>query len=99
MDGKNIMDLVLESARDLKFDKVTMHDLEALALPEVKPLSPSQIKSIRIKANVSQNVMSKYLNVSPSTYQKWERGDVIPRGGNLKLLTLAYRHGLEAIAA
>ncbi|MBN4054721.1 helix-turn-helix domain-containing protein [Nitrospira defluvii] len=99
MDGKSIMEVVLESARDLKFDKVTMHELEALALPEVKPLTPKQIKSIRTKAKVSQNVMAKCLNVSPSTYQKWERGVVTPRGGNLKLLTLAYRHGLEAIAA
>ncbi len=99
MDGKSIMDVVLESAKDLKFDKVTMHELEALSLPEVKPLTPKQIKSIRDKAKVSQNVMAKFLNVSPSTYQKWERGEVVPRGGNLKLLTLAYRHGLKAIAA
>lgn len=98
MDGKSIMEVVLESAKDLKFDKVTMHELEALALPKVRDLSSKQIKSIRERAKVSQNVMAKYLNVSPSTYQKWERGEVIPKGGNLKLLNLVYKRGLEAIA-
>jgi putative transcriptional regulator len=53
---------------------------------------------MRISEHVSQGVMARYLNVSPSTYQKWERGEVIPSGGNLKLLNLAYRNGLECIA-
>jgi len=92
------MESVIESAKDLKFDKVTMHELEALALPEVKELSPREIKKIRDNANISQNIMAKYLNVSPSTYQKWERGEVSPNGGNLKLLNLAYVGGLEAIS-
>jgi len=90
MDGKKILDVVLESAKEMKFDKVTMHEIETLALPEVKQLTPKEIKLIRDKAHVSQHVMAKYLNVSPSTYQKWERGEVTPKGGNLKLLNLAY---------
>jgi len=98
MDGKNIMDVVIESAKDLKFDKVTMHELEALALPEVKKLTPQEIKKIRERANISQNVMAKYLNVNPLTYQKWERGEVVPSGGNLKLLNLVYAGGLKAIS-
>lgn len=44
---------------------------------------------MRIKEKVSQAVMTKILNVAPSTYQKWERGEVHPKGGNLKLLRLA----------
>lgn len=98
MDGKSIMEVVLESAKDLKFGKVTMRELEALSLPKVKDLTPKQIKGIRDRARVSQNIMAKYLNVSPSTYQKWERGEVAPKGGNLKLLTLVYKRGLDAIA-
>ena len=98
MDGKSIMDTVLESAKDLKFDKITMHELEALSLPEVKIISPKQMRRIRDREKVSQNVMAKFLNVSPSTYQKWERGEVVPRGANLKLLNLVHKRGLEAIA-
>lgn len=97
MAGKSLMDVALETGKDLKFDKVTMHQLEALAIPEIKVLTPEQIKRIRTRAGVSQNVMARYLNVSPSTYQKWERGEVTPHGGNLKLLNMAYRKGLEIL--
>jgi len=92
------MDVALETGKDLKFDQLTMRQLEALALPAVKILTPGQISRIRAKAGVSQNVMARYLNISPSTYQKWERGEITPQGGNLKLLNIAYRKGLEALA-
>ena len=92
------MDVALETGKDLKFDQLTMRQLEALALPEVKILTPGQISRIRAQAGVSQNVMARYLNISSSTYQKWERGEITPQGGNLKLLNIAYRKGLEALA-
>lgn len=98
MDRKTIMEVVLESSRNMKFDKVTMHELEALSLPEVKPITPVQMRKIRQREKVSQNVMAKFLNVSPSTYQKWERGEVTPTGANLKLLNLVSKRGLESIA-
>jgi putative transcriptional regulator len=41
--------------------------------------------------------MAKILNVTPSTYQKWERGEIHPKGANLKLLRLAYAHGIQYI--
>lgn len=92
------IDTAIETARDLKLDKVTLRDIEALGLPEIIELSPQQIKRMRTKAQVSQHVMAKYLNVSPSIYQKWERGEITPSGGNMKLLNLVYRKGLDAIA-
>lgn len=98
MNNKTIMHTILEAANDMHFDKVTMHELEALALPEVKELTPKQIASMRKKEKVSQNVMAKFLNISPSTYQKWERGEVTPTGGNMKLLNLVYKGGLNSIA-
>ena len=98
MRRKSLMDIALETGKDLKLDKVTMRELEALSLPSVKQLSPTQIKHIRTRAGVSQNVMAVYLNVSPSTYQKWERGEIMPCGGNLKLLNMAYKNGLEALS-
>lgn len=92
------IDIAIETARDLKLDKVTLREIEALGLPEVVELTPQQIKRMRTRAHVSQQVMAKYLNVSPSIYQKWERGEVTPSGGNMKLLNLVHRKGLEAIA-
>lgn len=92
-----LLKVAANTAKDLRLDTVTLRDIDDLALPQVKKLTPRQIKSIRVKAHVSQGVMARYLNISSSTYQKWERGEVVPSGGNLKLLNLAYRHGLEGI--
>jgi len=91
------MEAALEIAQDFCFDKATMKQIEDLAIPEVKPLTPKQILKIRIKANCSQGIMAKFLNVNPSTYQKWERGEVIPSGAPLKLLNLAYGKGIQVL--
>lgn len=93
-----LLETAIDTAKDLKLGTITLREIEALALPEVIELSPKQIKAIRSKAHVSQGIMARYLNVSPSTYQKWERGEVVPSGGNLKLLNLAFRNGLACIA-
>jgi len=66
-------------------------------LSEIKELEPEEIKAMRSKENLSQSVMARILNVTPSTYQKWERGEVHPKGANLKLLRLAFDHGIQYI--
>jgi len=73
-----MINTAIETARDLKLDKVTFREIEALGLRKVVQLTPQQIKRLRSNAHVSQRVMAKYLNVSPSIYQKWERGEVSP---------------------
>ena len=69
------LDAALEVAHDFRFDKATIKEIEDLAIPEVKPMSPDKIRLMRLQANCSQGIMAKYLNVNPSTYQKWERGE------------------------
>ena len=71
--------------------------LPKLVLSEIKSLQPSEIKKTRLREKVSQAVMAKILNVTPSTYQKWERGEVHPKGANLKLLWLVHNHGIDYI--
>jgi len=66
---------MLETARDLRLDAITIKEIEMLNISEVKELEAQEIKKMRIKEKVSQAVMAKILNVTPSTYQKWERGD------------------------
>ena len=88
---------MLETAYDLDLNQVTIKEIEILGLNEIKDLDPSEIKTMRAKEKLSQTVMAKILNVTPSTYQKWERGEVHPRGTNLKLLRLAYDHGIAYI--
>ena len=97
MSRSKIIDILAKTAADLGVNTVTIREIEALNLKEVKPLSPRKIKRIRMSGKLSQAVMAKILNVTPSTYQKWERGEVTPRGANLKLLCLANDHGVEYI--
>jgi putative transcriptional regulator len=97
MSKSNIISAMLETAHDLELSQVTIRELETLGLGEVEELEPTEIKAMRSKEKMSQSVMAKILNVTPSTYQKWERGEVHPKGANLKLLRLAYDHGIGYI--
>ena len=97
MSKSNIIDAMLETAHDLGLSQVTIKEIETLGLSQVEELNPSEIKAMRSKEKISQSVMARILNVTPSTYQKWERGEVHPKGANLKLLRLAYDHGINYI--
>ena len=94
-----IINAMLETAKDLKMDSITIKEIEVLNLSEIKLLQPSEIKKTRLREKVSQSVMARILNVTPSTYQKWERGEVHPKGANLKLLWLVHNHGIDYILA
>ena len=97
MSKSDIISAMMETAQDLGLSQVTIKEIETLGLNDVEDLDPSEIKAMRSKEKVSQSVMARILNVTPSTYQKWERGEVHPRGANLKLLRLAYDHGVSYI--
>ena len=97
MNKSDIIGAMLETAHDLGLSQVTIKEIETLGLSEIKELEPEEIKAMRSKENLSQSVMARILNVTPSTYQKWERGEVHPKGANLKLLRLAFDHGIQYI--
>ncbi len=79
-------------------DAMTMREFDALCLPPVKHYTPTQIKRLRTRYKASQAVFAAFLNLSPSTVQKWEQGQKKPNGPSLKLLNLVDVHGLEALA-
>ena len=79
-------------------DSKTMREFDQACLTPVLELSPATIRRIRTKASVSQAVFAAHLNVTTGVVSKWERGEKQPRGPAAKLLTLAARHGLDAIA-
>jgi putative transcriptional regulator len=99
--AKRILETVHETARGLHEAGVmntrTMREFDALCLQPVKTLSAAQIKRLRTRLRVSQAVFAAYLNTSPSTVQKWERGEKKPNGPSLKLLNLVERKGLEVL--
>jgi putative transcriptional regulator len=91
-----------ETAQDLAdielIDALTMREFDALCLPPVQDYTADQIKSLRLRCRASQAVFAAYLNTSPSTVQKWERGEKHPNGPSLKLLNLVERKGLDVLA-
>jgi putative transcriptional regulator len=97
-----IKDAVHETAKDLHdaglMDGVTLREFDALCLPPVKDLTPSQIRQLRRRCNVSQAVFAAYMNVGKTTVQHWEQGHKKPKGTSMKLLDIVDRKGLEALA-
>ena len=99
MLGMTILEVVHEMAKDLYevggIDAVTMREFDVLCLPEVKELSPKEIKNLRMREKASQPVFAKLLNISPSTVKQWEQGNKQPRGASLKLLNIVAERGLS----
>lgn len=77
-------------------DEITMKNIDNLCLPDVKEYTPEKIVSIRKKLRLSQAALASVFNVSPSTVQKWERGNKKPTGASQKLFDIIERKGLEA---
>ena len=98
----SILGVIHETAQGLHeagvMDTKTMREFDALCLPQVQVYSAEQIKRIRLRNQASQAVFAAYLNTSPSTVQKWERGQKKPNGPSLKLLNLVDQKGLEVLA-
>lgn len=98
---KSILDTVHETAQGLHksgvIDDVTMKTFDAMCLPKVKALSPSDIKHIRKKEKVSQKVFALCLNTSASTIRQWEQGDKKPAGISLKMLHLVKERGINIL--
>ncbi|MEC8377011.1 MAG: DNA-binding transcriptional regulator [Pseudomonadota bacterium] len=96
-----ILDVVHSTARNLKkagvMDVQTMHQFDALCLPEIEYYDAARIKAIRESAKVSQAVFAAYLNTTPSTIKQWEQGAKTPRGTSLKLLNLVAQKGLDVL--
>ncbi len=76
----------------------TMRKFDKGCLTQITALSPTEIVELRHHAGVSQSVFASYLNVTTGIVSKWERGEKHPAGPALKLLALARKKGLEAIA-
>jgi putative transcriptional regulator len=98
---KSILEVVHDSAKGLHqvglIDANTMRTFDRKCLPPIKDLTPKQIKTLRVKEQVSQPVFAAYLNISPSTVKQWESGEKHPHGASLKLLNVIAKRGLQGI--
>jgi len=78
-------------------DKTTLREFDVLTLPEVRELTPRQIRSLRARSKMSQAVFAAFLNTSVSTVQKWEIDEKTPSGPSLKLLNIIDQKGVDAL--
>jgi putative transcriptional regulator len=99
---------LLETARDMHksglmtktaHDKITMRHLGGSAVPKavIAAISGADIKAIREKANLSQAVFARFLNVTAGYVSQLERGDKTLTGPALVLLNVIRRKGIDAI--
>ena len=65
--------------------------------PAIEPLTPADIRRLRLRAHMSQAVFARYLNVSLGYVSQLERGAKRPAGTVLVLLNVIRRDGVEAI--
>ena len=97
-----IMAAIHETAEDFHSAGVmparTLREFDALCLTPVEPLTPAEIRALRVREAASQAVFAHYLNVSVGLVSKWERGEKRPQGSSLKLLTLVKEKGLNSVA-
>ncbi len=83
--GNTVQDL-LSSNLKTSFTEKELKEL-GVKIPKVK-MNAKDIKKIREKTKLSQNVFAKVLNVSSSSVKQWEQGKRIPSGSTKVLLEL-----------
>ncbi len=90
---KSIKDAVRTTVQDMltsgfksSFTKKELDNL-GIIIPGIS-MTPSQIKKIRQKTNLSQSVFAELLNVSLSSVRQWEQGARVPTGATKVLLEL-----------
>lgn len=97
---------MLETATDMHnsgvldqatYDKITMRHLGS-NVPKAMPVTAAQIRAIRERANMSQAVFARHLNLTVGYVSQLERGTKQPTGAALALLNIIKRKGMEAIS-
>jgi putative transcriptional regulator len=97
---------LLETAGDMRkaglmdkatHEKITLRHLRATGAPKVLPMTGPQIRAMRERAQLSQAVFARYLNLTVGYVSQLERGAKQPTGAALALLNVIKRKGIDAI--
>jgi len=91
--AKDMRDVGIMSGETYK--KITLRRLGPT--PKVPPVTGAQIRTMRERANLSQGVFARYLNVSTGYLSQLGRGVKVPNGPALALLNVIKRKGIEVI--
>jgi len=95
--AESIVMTVTDLSESGLIDEITMRNIKRLCLPEVKEYPPEKIAALRKRFRLSQSALARIFNISPSTVQKWERGNKKPTGASKKLFDIIERKGIEAV--
>jgi len=97
---------LLETADDMRrlgvvdaatHGKITLRHLGREANAVAEPITGDEIRSLRKRANLSQAVFARYLNLTVGYVSQLERGAKRPTGPALVLLNVIRRKGIQAI--
>ncbi len=96
-----VKNMVLETIEGLyktgTVTELTLKEVKALGLSEVKPYAPHSIARLRRRLKLSQAALARFINTSVYTVQKWEQGAKKPSGPALKLLHIIDEKGLSGV--
>lgn len=73
----------------------TMRHFDAACLVPTEKMDGEEIRRLRERESISQNLLACYMNVSKNLVSEWERGTKKPTGSALRLLSLIKNKGLE----
>jgi putative transcriptional regulator len=97
---------LLDTARDMRkvglldpatYEKITLRHLGGKGSPKVTPITAAQIRTMRMRAKMSQAVFARCLNLTAGYVSQLERGAKHPTGAALALLNVIKRKGIEAV--
>ena len=97
---------LLETARGLRragivstgtLEKITAREVDFEKFPLLEPPSGAEIVAMRERANMSQAVFARVLNVGTSTLSQWEREEKRPRGAAARLLAVVKQKGVQGV--
>jgi putative transcriptional regulator len=79
--------------------KITMRTTTVAIPARVERIRPEEVRAIRRKLNVSQEVFARLLNVPVVTEASWEAGRRNPSGAALRLLQIARKEPSVLLSA
>ena len=80
-------------------EQTTLREFDKRNLIFSEDITADEIKHLRNVNHISQAVLANYLNISPVSVQRWERGASKPRGPAVVLLNMIKERGLKALTA
>jgi putative transcriptional regulator len=82
-----------------RYDRLTLRDIpDSERAIEIPVPSGADIRAMREKANLSQAVFARRLNLTPGYISQLERGVKTPKGPALVLFNLIRKRGIDAIS-